>query len=79
MDRASVLRAVSLERSRQDENWGTPQRHTRDEWMVILMEEVGEVAEALLNKRFTDYREEVTQVAAVAVAMLEFDDDVLGP
>ena len=78
MDRDDVLRAINDERNRQDEYWGTPQHHTRDEWMVILMEEVGEAAQALLQKEFTDYRAEITQVAAVAAAMLEFDDDTLG-
>jgi NTP pyrophosphatase (non-canonical NTP hydrolase) len=69
---------VSDERSRQDAKWGE-QNHDPAMYLTILMEEVGEAAQAALALRFgkpTDaahahYREELVQVAAVAVAMIE--------
>ena len=43
-----VLDDVGVERIRQDEKWGT--RHqTPMEWLMILAEEVGEVAEEVLS------------------------------
>lgn len=72
----AVLREVIEERIRQDEKWGE-QNHTPIEWIPILGEEVGEVNKACLETYFqdgddySDYREELIQVAAVAVAMVE--------
>ncbi len=61
------------ERDRQDQKWGL-QDHSLPKWMVILMEEVGELSEAILEKK--NWRAEVVQVAAVALAMLEqYKDD----
>lgn len=73
-----VVRAVKKERLRQDQNWGQ-QNHTPETWCLILGEEVGEVQKAVLEHRFGDkpwseYREELVQVAAVAVAMIESFD-----
>ena len=39
-----ILLEVGLERKRQDQKWG-PQHHDPFTWLMILMEEVGEVAE----------------------------------
>ena len=36
------------ERLKQEEKWG-PQKHQPEKWMVILMEEVGEAAKAILE------------------------------
>lgn len=41
-----AMRAIGRERIRQDEKWG-PQHHDRFTWLMILMEEVGELAEEL--------------------------------
>ena len=70
-----ALLAITTERDRQDEKWGV-QTHSPAEWMMILMEEVGEFAEAEMEARYRDgakarIREELVQVAAVALAMLE--------
>ena len=78
-----VLDEVRLERVRQDEKWG-PQNHNPAEWLMVLGEEVGEANKAALEARFAGefyasdkpsgliaYREELIQVAAVAVAMIE--------
>ena len=43
-----VLAHVAAERGRQDAKWG-PQHHYPAEWFVILMEEVGEAAQAALD------------------------------
>jgi len=45
---AAVLYLVADERQSQDKKWG-PQHHTIAEWLVILMEEVGEAAQAALD------------------------------
>lgn len=60
------------ERQRQDERWGTPQFRPNAPWGLILMEEVGEVSRAILERKpMGELRKELVQVAAVAVAWLE--------
>lgn len=62
---------IVAERSRQDKKWGQ-QNHPGLRWLAILMEEVGEVAQELLeNPCQLEAEEELVQVAAVAVAWLE--------
>jgi NTP pyrophosphatase (non-canonical NTP hydrolase) len=64
------------ERVSQDSKWGTLEKR-RDEmshefWHVILSEEVGESAEAILEADESQLMRELVQVAAVAVAHLEW-------
>lgn len=71
----SVLNDVELERERQNTKWGE-QNHSAFPWLAILGEEVGEANQAALsahfgNRGWAHYREELIQVAAVAVAMVE--------
>jgi NTP pyrophosphatase (non-canonical NTP hydrolase) len=69
----SVFVEVEKQRDFQDEKWGQ-QDHDPLVWLAILMEEVGEVAEAIVRGHQTmiqDYRTELLQVAAVAVAAVE--------
>lgn len=75
----SILHEVFLEeRKSQNRKWGE-QNHTPAEWLMILGEEVGEVNKAALESYFSyqnniglaPYREELIQIAAVAVAMIE--------
>lgn len=68
----SVIEEIKNERHLQDEKWGV-QDHPPEHWMVILMEEVGEAAQDLCGKtrRPESYREEMVQVAAVALAAIE--------
>ncbi len=73
--------AILDERDRQDEKWGI-QDHSLPEWLVILAEEIGELATATLGHIFgtdkhpeMDWRKEAVQVAAVALAMLEQYED----
>jgi len=61
---------IQTERARQDQKWGL-QEHRPEKWMVILMEEVGEAAKAVLEGSALDYKTEMIQVAAVVVAALE--------
>ena len=72
---ATVIADVRMERDRQDAKWGE-QDHDPFTWLVILTEEVGETAKGALKAHFgghslAEYREEMVQVAAVAVAALE--------
>ena len=67
---AGVAYAVCLERVRQDDKWGE-QVHGPDKWQTILAEEVGEVAKASLERKWEEYRKELIQVAAVAIAAIE--------
>ena len=84
MSLTSVLTEIRLERTKQEEKWGE-QNHHPDKWMVILMEEVGEasaecreahpfknpITEEEYILRLLNYRKELIQVAAVAVAAIE--------
>ena len=47
----TLLDEIREERRRQEAKWG-PQTHDPMKWMVILMEEVGETAEAYLEKDY---------------------------
>ncbi len=73
-NRESVFQDIAVERLAQNAKWGE-QNHSLPWWLVILQEELGELAETLL-KGLGDsrVREELVQVAAVAVAMVESFD-----
>jgi len=75
----TVFEQVAKERQSQDKKWGE-QNHHPMEWLAILGEEVGEANKAALEAHFAgydrtgnldNYREELIQGAAVAVAMVE--------
>lgn len=75
-----VLDEVSDERRRQDAKWGQ-QNHDPFRYLAILTEEVGEAAQAAVQadmepggKTWDDYRQELIQAAAVAVAAVECFD-----
>jgi NTP pyrophosphatase (non-canonical NTP hydrolase) len=73
-----ALMSVISERIRQDNRWGL-QRHDPLLWVAILTEEVGEVAKEVADAseralRVVEYRAELVQVAAVAVAAIESID-----
>ena len=72
-----ALDSVLTERKRQDRKWGE-QNHDPYIYMAILVEEVGELAQAILHTQFggdhggwTNVRTEVVHCAAVALAMIE--------
>lgn len=56
----TIFEEIQEERTRQDNKWGE-QNHKPIEWIAILTEKVGEVANCQIHK----YREELIQVAAV--------------
>lgn len=72
-----ILQEIRDERARQDAKWGSQRQLSPYTWMTILMEEVGESAQAALEKD-PNYEVELVQVAAVAVAALESYRDQLG-
>ncbi len=75
----NAIDLVIAERKRQNEKWGYPQNNTPFEWVSILTEEVGELAQATndafmgqIKSNQTDkIVREAIQVAAVAVAIIE--------
>lgn len=72
------FKEIQDERERQDLKWGE-QNHSPADYLTILMEEVGEASKAALEAKFGGkdlklYRDELVQVAAVAVAMIECYD-----
>lgn len=64
------LTEVMLERGRQDDKWGE-QNHNNFYWLGILIEEIGETAEALIEGNHKQMRKELTEACAVALAWLE--------
>jgi NTP pyrophosphatase (non-canonical NTP hydrolase) len=75
--RYEVANKIIKERFRQDAKWGL-QRHDYGTWLQILVEEVGEVAQAMQTKRgwgkltdADDLYKELIHVAAVAAAIAE--------
>ena len=82
MTRDAVFAAIDMERDRQSEKWAEPHDWGQGDCssvivhpitkVAVLVEEVGEVARAVLDKDDDDaLRVELIQVAAVAVAWLE--------
>jgi len=81
----AALRDVICERKRQDAKFGE-QNHNYPIWKVILGEELGETDQAWLESTFysgdeetrnahlANFRVELVQVAAVALAMIEACD-----
>lgn len=68
-----VLDEIYDERVRQTNKWGI-QNHDDTMWSVILGEEFGEVCRAIFEGDEVQTKEELIQVAAVAVAWLEAFD-----
>ena len=70
MDKKKILQLILEERQKQDEKWGE-QNHNIYKWLAILGEEVGEVNKAALEKNYKDIIDELIQIGAVTVAMIE--------
>jgi len=79
MNNPIVLVDVLKEQERQTKKWGI-RDHEPLSWLAILVEEVGEVAEAILiaqsvdgeeNGGLEEVREEAIHVAAVAITFVE--------
>ena len=73
-DSRSLWDEVFEERGRQDKKWGDQRTITDLRWLGILAEEVGEAADAVLDDRPEQMREEVIQACASALAWLECID-----
>jgi NTP pyrophosphatase (non-canonical NTP hydrolase) len=80
--RNKLFQEINIERNIQNNKFGE-QNHHPMEWLSILGEEVGEVNKAVLETYFEykgsdplykEYREELIQVAAVAISMIECFD-----
>jgi hypothetical protein len=65
---SDFVNVILNEDQRQRNKWGL-QKHSADRWMTILTEEVGEVAEAILEDNEVEIQEEAKQVATVAIKM----------
>lgn len=75
--RTKAINDISRERDRQLHSWGE-QHHEYPVWLTILVEEVGEVAQAMQKgsqaykqSDADDLYKELIQVAAVATAIAE--------
>jgi NTP pyrophosphatase (non-canonical NTP hydrolase) len=66
-----IFELIKEERKRQDKKWGVGYQQSAGTWLAILMEEVGEVAKAVLTGDWDNGKKELIQVAAVCVAWLE--------
>lgn len=68
----AILTSVLEERQRQDDKFGASPRSLHSSvWILVLMEELGEVARAVLQGDSTNYRDELIQVTACGMAALE--------
>jgi len=75
----NALAQVAYERQHQDRKWPKQATDPNTPWLGILTEEVGEVARATLDNAEDgpqDLRSELIQVAAVAVAWVEWLDRI---
>ena len=70
MNKQEIIACVFRERERQDEKWGE-QNHDIYKWLAILGEEVGEANQAALEGQTNKLIDELVQIGAVAVAMIE--------
>jgi len=61
---------IKAERMRQDSKWGE-QNHDDGKWLKIIVEELGEVAKALLEGDSEQGVKELSHVCAVGVAWME--------
>lgn len=61
---------IRVERQRQEMLW-KGRNNTNPKWLAILMEEVGELANAMLEDDFENINVEMVQVAAVCAAWRE--------
>lgn len=71
----NAILKVKEERSKQNDKWGE-QDHEADVWLVILFEEIGELAQAVLHDIFGDkatstLKTELLHVAAISIQWLE--------
>jgi len=78
---AAIFSEIERERERQDKKWGQ-RNQSPFAWCSVLGEEYGEVCHGALehtygNDNLDNYRYELIQVAAVAVAAIECVDRMI--
>lgn len=66
-----IFELIELERISQDRKWGDQSHRSHAEMLAVLVEEVGEVAKAILENNVTAMNVELIQVAAVVILWLE--------
>lgn len=77
----NILEDIRKERERQDLKFGADRDQHPAVWLTVLTEEVGEVAQEICDSNFNvdnlkdNYRVELIQVAAVAVAAIQNYDN----
>lgn len=79
-----AITSVIAEMNRQDEKWGADRDQHPFVWQTILSEEVGEFSQAILHDEFGGHksgtaREEMVQIAAVALQIVEYYDRHCAP
>lgn len=79
-----AIGSVIAEMNRQDEKWGSDRDQHPFVWQTILSEEVGEFSQAILHDEFGGHksgtaREEMVQIAAVALQIIEYYDRHCSP
>ncbi|MGO0669796.1 MazG-like family protein [Klebsiella michiganensis] len=79
-----AIESVIAEMNRQDEKWGADRNQHPFVWQTILSEEVGEFSQAILHDEFGGHksgtaREEMVQIAAVALQIIEYYDRHCAP
>ena len=70
MKKEDIVELIISERKKQDLKWGE-QNQNIYKWLAILGEEVGEVNKAVLEDKYDEVLDELVQIAAVSVAMIE--------
>jgi NTP pyrophosphatase (non-canonical NTP hydrolase) len=70
MNKEDIIELILRERRKQDDKWGE-QNHDVYKWLAILGEEVGEANKAALEDSRNDLINELIQIGAVTVAMIE--------
>jgi NTP pyrophosphatase (non-canonical NTP hydrolase) len=69
---AQIIQDILNERARQDAEFGTLPRNLKPTfYLPILTEELGEVARSIIDGDSLGYRQELIQLAAVAIAAVE--------
>ncbi|MEG3929472.1 hypothetical protein [Microcoleus sp. T3_D1] len=74
--KSTIFKEIQNERDYQDKRFGKQPRSLKPTlYLAVLTEELGEVARAIIEGQSENYRAELIQLAAVAVAAIqEFDE-----
>lgn len=76
-----VLAQLVAERERQDRQWGGPDHdddHQAKDWLRFIREHADRATRALKGRDFDEYRKQLVEIAALAVAGIESNDRLGG-